>query len=106
MTMSGASRLSHRTPSAAAGTPNAAIARQTSATFDGERSIQMSLSPVARGTPWTASACAPTARNPIKGSESMVVADQFRGSWLNDSDPLIADPLIPKWPMAAGPRSR
>lgn len=60
------------------GAPNSARARQTRSAFSGVLSIQRSRSPVARGTPWTAMACAPTTRK--RASTRISVARRSRKS--------------------------
>lgn len=60
-TLSGCVRSSRPTPIAAAGAPKRRNADRTRSAFSGSQAIQ-SRSPVARGTPCTASACAPTTR--------------------------------------------
>lgn len=52
-------------PSASAGAPKSSSASRTRRAFSGSGRIQTSRSPVARGTPCAARACAPTTRNRV-----------------------------------------
>ena len=51
------------------GAPNLVNAAQTRSAFAGSGRIHTSRSPVARGTPWAAKACAPTIRNRVGPNE-------------------------------------
>ena len=62
MTVPGRSRSSRVTPSASSGAPNSHKASHARVVLSSVLSIQTSRSPVDRGTPWTAIACAPTTR--------------------------------------------
>ncbi len=70
ITMSGCTKSACETPSAVSGAPKSASARHTRWAFSGDGSIKTSRSCVPRGTPWTASACAPTTTNRASASRS------------------------------------
>jgi hypothetical protein len=66
--MSGWTKSSFDMPSAFTGAAKTPRARQTRSTFSGTGSTRISRSCVPRGTPCTASACAPTTRNRASAS--------------------------------------
>ena len=61
-TSSGAVKSAFDRPIVSTGAPKAMSAAQTRSALSADASIQTSRSPVARGTPWAAIACAPTTR--------------------------------------------